>query len=564
MFGSLLAGTILAVGHDQFYRYLDGRFVVGGDGLDHGRVSPVPQEWVIRIGTAFAFLVKTLLVVAACIAYSQRMWYNLNTSEFRVRHIDSLTSVLVNIFSFWNLRLWGHVPVLALIGLAVWALAIVAVVTPGTLTVIPTLASNETLLRVPQLSYNVSRYAQNQLTSGNYAFTEASGDVRRVAFASATSGSILPIPHPFVNMTYTLSFPGPAIQCGPANDTVVAALTKTLPRFSGTGGSVLYLSWVGDTAITAPFLFPATWNISTWGPEQPPRGTLDSISDDAAKLFVMSGQGPRPATTRAGDRDYNPFSNVTCCTLHNATYTTRFTFDQAVGQRIEMLDLRLDALLPVLDQPASSVDGIQPAEGEHMAFQAVMDAVGKLLVGSEHGRTPTTSSTVGTSFKLSSVRWESFEETQRDLEELFRNATLSMFASRALTLDEAESAPVPVTVISYPPSYRYAPKGLLITYGTGVLVTLLATLIGTHAIWLNGGKSYSTKFSTFIRIVRGKELDEVVGDHDRGWNPLPKKVGDARLALHRGSSGSNVNVILLQENLKDSERRLVIEGQREV
>ena len=119
MFGSLLAGIALAVGHDQFYRRLDGTFVTGGDGLD-GNVSPVPQEWVIRIGTAFAFLVKTFLVAAACVAYSQRMWHNLKTNEFQIRQIDSLTSVLVNIFSFWHLRLWGRVPVLALIGLAVW------------------------------------------------------------------------------------------------------------------------------------------------------------------------------------------------------------------------------------------------------------------------------------------------------------------------------------------------------------------------------------------------------------------------------------------------------------
>lgn len=119
MFGSLLAGIAFAIGHDQFYRRLHGTFVDGGDGLDWNR-SPIPQEWVIRIATAFAFLVKTFLVIAVCIAYSQRMWYNLNRDEFRIQQIDSLTSVLVDIFSFRRLSLWGRVPLLALMGAVAW------------------------------------------------------------------------------------------------------------------------------------------------------------------------------------------------------------------------------------------------------------------------------------------------------------------------------------------------------------------------------------------------------------------------------------------------------------
>lgn len=120
MSASLFAGMTLAVGHDKWYRCLDGTFVTAVEGLA-GNVSPVPQEWVIRIGTAFAFLAKMILVAAACVAYSQRIWYNLKMNEFQIRQIDTLTSLLVNIFSFWPLRLWVGVPVLALIGLIVWS-----------------------------------------------------------------------------------------------------------------------------------------------------------------------------------------------------------------------------------------------------------------------------------------------------------------------------------------------------------------------------------------------------------------------------------------------------------
>lgn len=43
-----------------------GTFVTAVNGLA-GNVSPVPQEWVIRIGTAFALVAKTILVAACCL-----------------------------------------------------------------------------------------------------------------------------------------------------------------------------------------------------------------------------------------------------------------------------------------------------------------------------------------------------------------------------------------------------------------------------------------------------------------------------------------------------------------
>jgi len=145
----------------------------------------------------------------------------------------------------------------------------------------------------------------------------------------------------------------------------------------------------------------------------------------------MSAQG-----NSTGDVD-DLFRNVTECALHNATYTARFAFsdspgDDGGGQRIDVLARELGPGLPRLGAPASSVAGPTPAEAEHMAYQAVVDAVGWLLVGAEHGRGGSLSQTYGSSFQMTGVRWEGWDETQRDLEELFTNVTLSMFASRDL------------------------------------------------------------------------------------------------------------------------------------
>lgn len=98
-------------------------------------------------------------------------------------------------------------------------------------------------------------------------------------------------------------------------------------------------------------------------------------------------------------------------------------------------------------------------------------------------------------------------------------------------LNETQAVPVPVTVISFPSTYWYSPRDLLLTYSVAVGVALVATLIGVHAIWLNGRESYSSKFSTFVRATRRKGLDYIVDDADYGANPLPKRVGETKLVL---------------------------------
>lgn len=295
--------------------------------------------------------------------------------------------------------------------------------TPGTLVVVPSLTSNTTALQVPRLSFSTNGWVSTLPTNGNLAYEEPSAAVKRVTFASATSDGILPIPHKFVNMSYVLEFPAPAIQCARANDTIVKAVRSTLSKNAGSGGSVHFLAWAGDSPLVVPVLRPN----STWIPSEPPSGTLDmgSGSADAARLFFMSAEG-----TSASDQ--NVWRNVTECLLYNATYTTRFSFSGSATQRVEMENITLDSRLSALNRPEDTLRGSTPAERQHMAYQAVMDAFGQLFVGAEFGKGPQFAQTYGTSFRLTRVRWIEPEETQRDLEDLFRNVTLSMLTSGGL------------------------------------------------------------------------------------------------------------------------------------
>ena len=108
---SLLAGVALTVGHHFFYA----RF----DGLQVDNVS-MSQTWIIRIGTGFAFVVKTLLVVATSIAFVQQQWLALSHRSFKIRQIDTLTSVLSNALLFCESRIWLRFPLLTLLAGIAW------------------------------------------------------------------------------------------------------------------------------------------------------------------------------------------------------------------------------------------------------------------------------------------------------------------------------------------------------------------------------------------------------------------------------------------------------------
>lgn len=109
--GAFLAGVVLAIGHDRFNNYLNGQKV--DDFI-------VPQNWVSRIATAFAFLVKMCLAVAASTSYFQRLWRNLKTRPFKVEKVDTLVAAPTDALSFLSPGAWLRVPGLLLMGLTIW------------------------------------------------------------------------------------------------------------------------------------------------------------------------------------------------------------------------------------------------------------------------------------------------------------------------------------------------------------------------------------------------------------------------------------------------------------
>lgn len=96
MIASLVLGVGFALGHHFFYNSRDGTSVG----------NTTQQEWYIRVGTYFAYLVTFTLGVAIATAYTQQFWYSLRSRSVTVEEVDSLFAFLVNVTPFLDIRLW--------------------------------------------------------------------------------------------------------------------------------------------------------------------------------------------------------------------------------------------------------------------------------------------------------------------------------------------------------------------------------------------------------------------------------------------------------------------------
>jgi hypothetical protein len=121
----LILATLGAVAQHIFYSYL------------HGRQPDnffIDQVWVIRIGAALAYLVKSALVTSVAISFYQRCWFSLQRVAVTVDCIDALFGILQNPLRFLSRELLVKTKIVTVLALICWCLPLSAIFTPGTLT----------------------------------------------------------------------------------------------------------------------------------------------------------------------------------------------------------------------------------------------------------------------------------------------------------------------------------------------------------------------------------------------------------------------------------------------
>ncbi|EPS42886.1 hypothetical protein H072_3101 [Dactylellina haptotyla CBS 200.50] len=141
LLGGLLVGIGAAVGHHYFYLSHDGKPI--GSRRD--------QEWVLRIGTGLAFLVRASFSISLCTALVQNFWNQLGGAFGQTMRVaDQTFEVTTSPLALFDFRFWVFSPTMALFAMVYWLLPLAMLVGPSALTVAMSESANST----PQIVYN--------------------------------------------------------------------------------------------------------------------------------------------------------------------------------------------------------------------------------------------------------------------------------------------------------------------------------------------------------------------------------------------------------------------------
>lgn len=270
----------------------------------------------------------------------------------------------------------------------------------------------------PQLYPDYVNFANYQ-PIGGVGWLGPMNTVARIAFASATSGSVLQIPFSAPNSTYNLSFYGPGINCG-TNDTIKQIFIESYENATlGIYGGLLYFSWV---------------------PGDPTYGSLDiskNLFNEAASSFSsLDQQGDAAATIYLVRNSFFNKNDLYLleCRLQNVSYNVRFNSSYP-SQSIEVLSAEHQNFVSLNGKGSPEFLGLYPdgLGSKILTYCAIMDAFGEILVGSVDYDRYGFNTTHYTSYNLTKVDWTSESSAGQALEQLFQNITWSLLSDSHLT-----------------------------------------------------------------------------------------------------------------------------------
>jgi hypothetical protein len=298
---------------------------------------------------------------------------------------------------------------------------------------------------------------------------------------------------------------------------------------------------------------------ATLGPLNGPNGT-------AATLYIAVNKPDKAPT---------PDWTVLNCSLWSASYAAEFTFING-HQKINITDIDLldpvtaltatGIYLTTCDSHPANCEGTGPIKlstsQETINYQAIMDVVGRLLVGfvweiRQPGQTDIVN-TAGTSVMstnlantyelnpllgIDSVDQGGVQPPEQELmpllvtvEQLFQNITLALFSDSYFA--NATASGIMVTEYNTVNIYVYTWKRLALSYSIAIILTFLAVIAGYVLLFINGA-AYTNKFSTIMRTTRGADIDVLIAVQEMtGADPINERLAKARIcvgALNRGT-----------------------------
>jgi hypothetical protein len=434
---ALLAAVVFALGHDAFYRSLDGKSVLNAQPLNvlSSSFNLSNQQVYISLGTFFAFIVKSFLGVSVSTVFDQLVWKSIHGQRTQIGMVDDLLSALKNGFTVLNLQLWKRFPISMTLAIICWLLPIASMISPATLSVHLTPFNEYTFKRVPLVDFTSTNFASlgtiivPSSTGQSYWITGYNGptpETRRVVNSVATQGEILPIEAPAVNSSWSVEFYGPTIACDHVNQTLADYISQNVAQaingskmITEAGTQKLriydYLSWVPESDApldSTPFHRVQGNGSDTYtqrlvrlgpllkDPENPFAGAMTpakpSIDGPPLSLFVAIFPHALEYTeydkaVENVDRTVQE-STILRCSLHNASYQADLIYvnrnqtihvtDRAVLNGVSAVEgiSNIDFDKGTISSNISFIHN--PQLMERLSYQAIMEAFGGLLIGS--------------------------------------------------------------------------------------------------------------------------------------------------------------------------------------
>ncbi|PSN67106.1 hypothetical protein BS50DRAFT_676739 [Corynespora cassiicola Philippines] len=534
-------GVMTAVAHHLYFFSLHHRKVYTG----------MWQQWPIRFGSGLSFLTISLFNMAIGSAYSQYMWKKIRNKHFSLSDVDGLFSLTTNatgLFQGGIIRGAHTVAIIAFIG---WLLPIATVIPPATLTVSNMIVPFVTQLSVPTLQTNVNYWTQNMQEKHHHdqdgsnwtPLWEPTSYVRQAIAQAAMENIIRGFLPMSLNMSYTIMFPGPSLQCGTAsvtqkllfdnymrNQSYVTSLTNRDKQMS----SPLESSTKTMKLLVYKFLRP----------DNAPENSLSPVMDNSVALTATNEPGMQfwirtPEQYIVCLQGFSHFSVLFKWINGMPNHeVTRINFTSNTSDEIGWKHRVSSAVFESLSEVVN--DSLAILEDQHMKLETKGNFMLTGLRGCDEivnnywikiGKLPRVPEAVHGNDEFgmtASFPPEPFSCRNKTLaaafEDLSNNITVNLvgldLTSQNNTLAEVLFEPSEIL-------YVYEPRNLIITYVCTGLVSLIAVMFGIAALHENG-VAHSLKFSAIMDATRSPELATITGDCGLGM-PIDKTAGQTKL-----------------------------------
>ncbi|CBF83110.1 hypothetical protein AN3244.2 [Aspergillus nidulans FGSC A4] len=477
MVGLVTCGAMLSVGHHFYYRSFDQTLVD----------SRNQQAWAIRIGTGFAFLVKSCLVSAVGVAAVQETWATLRRKSVKLSGIDSMFAVLDSPLAFFTPDLWLYAKTLTALAIISWLIPLTAIITPSTLYVVAMQARQTSRLGVPSVSFADSFWSGEAALEGAGRINAPSPNLSRLFTVTASSMQVLPVPAPFPNSSYLLEFWGPSYKC--------QSLSEALLNVHGLSQGL----WDRQNPL---------WNNNASQPTE----LVCQLWNTSYMVSLTFNDGIQTLTPISVDHiAYSNWSSEA------GTYSLLQNSDPTVNGGFYVVHMLFSGLIQ--GNLRTGVSGsVRENITSQTAFTKLSIAQTGLFACPEMWNGSNSDYLYGNSL-MTSCRNRTLA---RAIEDLSHNLTYNL-----LSLNAANTT-VDVLDLTSRNFYIYDQEYLILAYMTALGVTVACIIIGFFALRRNG-VSQRTSFSSVLMTTRNPDLDRLAVGHCLGAEPLEKEIGKVLL-----------------------------------